>query len=56
MKHLQNTKPIPTSKLDGATLDWAVAQCEGVDVDICLDSLTTSNRGNILQWLGVRTV
>ena len=28
------TETIPTSKLDGAALDWAVAQCEG----ICLDS------------------
>ena len=32
------TETISTSKLDGAALDWAVAQCEGVDVDICLDS------------------
>ena len=28
------TETISTSKLDGAALDWAVAQCEG----ICLDS------------------
>ena len=28
------TETIPISKLDGAALDWAVAQCEG----ICLDS------------------
>lgn len=38
------TKPIPTQDLTGAALDWAVAQCEGVAVGICLGGYLATQR------------